>query len=110
MDLQDVVALTCALVDIDSTTGRECDLVDWLAARLRERGYDVVEQPVDGGRRNLFARLGTPDVVFSSHLDCVPPFFSSRREGGTLLGRGACDAKGAVAAQVAAAERLRQEG
>jgi len=110
MDLQDVVALTCALVDIDSTTGREGELADWLAARLRERGYEVLEQPVDGRRRNLFARLGPPDVVFSTHLDCVPPFFPSRRQGTTVFGRGACDAKSALASQVVAAERLRREG
>jgi acetylornithine deacetylase len=110
MDLQDVVALTRALVDIDSTTGRESELADWLAALLRQRGYDVVEQPVDGHRRNLFARLDPPDVVFSTHLDCVPPFFPSRRQGDTLFGRGACDAKSALASQVVAAERLRRDG
>ena len=48
--------------------------------------------------------------MFSTHFDCVPPFFPSRIEGGLLYGRGACDAKGILAAQVAAAERLRAEG
>jgi len=54
--------------------------------------------------------VGEPEVVFSTHFDCVPPFFPSRVEGGTLYGRGACDAKGILAAQVAAAERLRAKG
>ena len=49
-------------------------------------------------------------MVFSTHFDCVPPFFPSRVEDGRLYGRGACDAKGILAAQVAAAERLRQKG
>ena len=49
-------------------------------------------------------------MVFSTHFDCVPPFFPSRVEGGVLYGRGACDAKGILAAQVAAAERLRAAG
>jgi acetylornithine deacetylase len=110
MDLQNVEALTCALVDIDSTTGREGDLCDWLAALLREGGYNVFEQPVTERRRNLFAQVEAPAVVLSTHLDCVPPFFASRRAGSTILGRGACDAKGALAAQLVAAERLRREG
>jgi acetylornithine deacetylase len=49
-------------------------------------------------------------VVFSTHFDCVPPFFPSRTEGDTLFGRGSCDAKGTLAAQVIAAERLRAAG
>jgi acetylornithine deacetylase len=48
--------------------------------------------------------------VFSTHFDCVPPFFPSRIEEGKLFGRGSCDAKGILAAQVAAAERLRANG
>ena len=53
---------------------------------------------------------GTPAVTFSTHFDCVPPFFPSRIEGDRLYGRGACDAKGILAAQVAAADRLRRDG
>jgi acetylornithine deacetylase len=56
------------------------------------------------------AAVGEPALVFSTHFDCVPPFFPSRVEGGILHGRGACDAKGILAAQVAAAERLRAAG
>ncbi len=61
-------------------------------------------------RVNVIAAVGEPEVVFSTHFDCVPPFFPSRIENGTLFGRGACDAKGILAAQVAAAERLRAKG
>ena len=107
----DPVALTRSLVDIDSTTGREAEVASWLGGFLRERGYRVHEQPVSDGRVNLYAELGTsPTVVFSTHFDCVPPFFPSREERGLLFGRGACDAKGVLAAQVAAAERLRARG
>jgi acetylornithine deacetylase len=107
----DAVALTRSLVDIDSTTGRERDVAVWLGAFLRERGYAVAEQPVANGRVNLYARLGTnPKIVFSTHFDCVPPFFPSREERGLIFGRGSCDAKGILAAQVAAAERLRSSG
>lgn len=110
MDPVGVAALTRALVDIDSTTGRESAIGEWLAAWLRDRGYHVTQQPVGGPRGNLFATLDDPVVIFSTHLDCVPPFFPSREQDGILFGRGACDAKGALAAQVAAADWLRQTG
>jgi acetylornithine deacetylase len=110
VDPIDVVALTRTLVDCDSTTGREGDVTDIVAALLGGRGWDVVEQPLDGRRRNLLARVGASPVVLSTHLDCVPPFFPSRLEGAVLFGRGACDAKGIAAAQIAAAERLRADG
>lgn len=106
----DVVTLLRTIVDIDSTTGREAAVAGWLAAELRRRGWEVVEQPVEGDRVNLLATLDAPRVVFSTHLDCVPPFFASRIEGDRLYGRGACDAKGCIATQVTAAERLRQAG
>jgi acetylornithine deacetylase len=106
----DLVALTRALVDIDSTTGREDEAGRWLASYLRDLRFDVTEQPVIGARFNIMATCGTPLVVLSTHYDCVPPFFPSRVEGGRLYGRGACDAKGILAAQVAAADRLRRDG
>ena len=107
----DPVALARTLIDIDSTTGREGEVGAWLARFLRERGDRVVEQSVSDGRCNVFARAGDdPHVVLSTHFDCVPPFFASREERGLLFGRGSCDAKGILAAQVAAAERLRASG
>ena len=78
--------------------------------RLEHLGYDVERQPVADGRFNVFARLGPPAVVLSTHFDCVPPFFPSDVRDGALYGRGSCDAKGILAAQVAAAERLRAGG
>jgi acetylornithine deacetylase len=104
----DPIPLARTLIDIDSTTGREQEAGAWLARFLRDRGYHVVEQLLGDGRCNVFAHLGEPpQLVFSTHIDCVPPFFPSREQRGLLFGRGACDAKGILAAQVAAAERLR---
>jgi acetylornithine deacetylase len=77
---------------------------------LEQLGYSVVQQEVGDGRANVYATIDPPVVVFSTHYDCVPPFFASRVEDGKLYGRGACDAKGILAAQVAAAERLRANG
>jgi acetylornithine deacetylase len=103
--------LTGALVNIDSTTGREQEVGSWLASFLRDRGYRVSEQPVSDGRFNVFAQLdAAPRVVFSTHFDCVPPYVPFRREHGILFGRGSCDAKGILAAQVMAVERLRATG
>ena len=106
----DVVALTRALVDIDSTTGREGECGRFLADYLRGRGWVVSEQRVDNTRFNVVAATREPEIVFSTHFDCVPPYFPSRIAGDRLHGRGSCDAKGILAAQVAAAERLRRDG
>jgi acetylornithine deacetylase len=105
-----VVDFARELIDIDSTTGVEQEAGRWLAGRLRGLGYTVTEQPVANGRSNIVATLDDPDVVLSTHYDCVPPFFPSSIRDGRLYGRGACDAKGILASQVAAAERLRRDG
>lgn len=110
MDPVAQIQLTRALIDIDSTTGREAAAGAWIAATLRGLGYQVTEQPVAGDRFNVIATTGQPAVVLSTHFDCVPPFIPSREENGLLYGRGSCDAKGTLVAQIAAAERLRSSG
>jgi acetylornithine deacetylase len=116
VDPVDLVALTRSLVDIDSTTGREGEAGRWLADYLRGRGYSVTEQHVDRDRINVIAvaqgvgRNFSPGVVFSTHIDCVPPFFPSRVDGDRLYGRGSCDAKGIAASMIAAVDRLRRDG
>jgi acetylornithine deacetylase len=104
------VRLTRELIDIDSTTGREGEAGKWIARTLERLGWPVTRQPVSDGRFNVIARVGDPVVTFSTHFDCVPPFFPSREEAGRVYGRGACDAKGILVAQIAAAERLRAAG
>jgi acetylornithine deacetylase len=109
----DPIAFARGLIDIDSTTGRETDAGRWLARQLGELGFSVTEQRVDNERFNVLAAASpasAPTVTLSTHFDCVPPFFPSRIEGDRLYGRGSCDAKGILAAQVAAAERLRLKG
>jgi acetylornithine deacetylase len=106
------IRLTRELIDIDSTTGQEGEAGRFIAETLRGLGYLVEEQAVSDGRFNVIAApaASRPAVVFSTHFDCVPPFFPSREEQGRLHGRGSCDAKGTLVAQVAAAERLRASG
>lgn len=106
----DPVGFARTLIDIDSTTGQEAAAGVWLAGALRDLGYTVVEQPLERGCANVIATLDPPAVVLSTHFDCVPPFFPSRLEGRRLYGRGACDAKGIIAAQIAAVERMRMAG
>ena len=110
MDTVAALAFARALIDIDSTTGKEAAAGAWLASALRDLGYQVVEQPVEGDRINVLAAIDKPEIVLSTHFDCVPPFFQSSVRDGNLYGRGACDAKGILAAQVAAVGRLRAAG
>ena len=108
----DVVDLARSLIDIDSTTPHEASVSSWLTSWLRARDYRVEVQPVESDRVNLYVTVQErdPDVVLSTHLDCVPPFFPSRVDGDLLYGRGACDAKGIAAAQVGALDKLRDAG
>jgi acetylornithine deacetylase len=110
MDPVTLLAFARQLIDIDSTTGREGAAGEWLAGELQQLGYTVSRQPVDGARFNLLAIVDPPEVVLSTHYDCVPPHFASRVDESRLFGRGACDAKGILAAQLAASERLRARG
>ena len=110
MDSVNLVAFARKLIDIDSTTGIEGEVANVLAADLTALGYQVTMQPLTDGRANVIATIDDPVVVFSTHFDCVPKFFPSRIENDRLHGRGSSDAKGILAAQVVAAERLRAKG
>jgi acetylornithine deacetylase len=107
----DPVALAVALMEVESTSGREHDVVALSERLLVERGWRTRRIPVSEGRADLLASSGNaPAVTLSTHLDTVPPFIPPRLDGGRLYGRGACDAKGIAAAMVCAAERLRDGG
>jgi acetylornithine deacetylase len=109
----DPVRLTRQLVDIESTTGNESAAAEFLAAYLAKAGFAVERMRVERNRFNVFAYWPegpVPAVVFSTHIDCVPPFIPSSEDDSRIFGRGSCDAKGIIAAQVAAAMRLHEEG
>ena len=104
----DVVELTARMMEIDSTSGQEGQLVDWVESYLAGAEWRVQRIPVTPGRDDVFATcVDQPLVTLSTHLDTVPPFIPPRLEGDRLWGRGACDAKGIAAAMIVAAERLR---
>jgi acetylornithine deacetylase len=109
----DVVALTRQLVDIESITGNEALVGDVVHSELSRLGYDAQKRPAEGKRCNVYAvspQQPKPTIVFSTHMDTVPPFIPSSEDATRIYGRGSCDAKGIIAAQIAAAERLREQG
>jgi acetylornithine deacetylase len=120
----DPIQLTRQLVDIESTTYNEAPAGVFLHEYLSVQRYAVERTPVaqpdrsrtpgagTGERFNVYAALPgiTPDVVLSTHMDTVPPFFGCTEDDEFLYGRGTCDAKGIIAAQVAAADQLRDSG
>ena len=106
--------LTRALVDIESTTNHEKDVSDYLFAHLsalaaRSNGQ-VSRMSAEPNRDNLFASWGEPVVTLSTHMDTVPPYFASSEDEQFIFGRGACDAKGIIAAMITAGEKLLATG
>ena len=116
----DPIQFTRELVDIASTTYHEGAVGDYLSGFLLNRGWRVEKTPVPqppesatrGERWNVYAEVEaqTPDLVFSTHMDTVPPHIPFREDGEFMYGRGVCDAKGIIAAQCVAAEALRALG
>src|SRR2546422_8945980 len=106
----DLFELTRALVDIESITNNERQVGDYLFERLSALGTcykgHLERMEAARGRDNIFACWEEPVVTLSTHMDTVPPFFPSREDDEFIWGRGACDAKGIIAAMVGAAERL----
>jgi acetylornithine deacetylase len=108
----DAVTLTRQLIDIESISGNEAAVGNYLYGELCRLGYQTRKIAVEGDRFDVFATWPDhPDsaVVFSTHMDTVPPFIPSSEDEFKIYGRGSCDAKGIIAAQVAAAERLRRQ-
>src|ERR1043165_4287287 len=101
--------LTRKLIDIESISGNELPVASFLRDHLKAMGAEVEFEEAEPGRPNVFARWGKPDVVLSTHTDTVPPFIPSREDDEYIYGRGACDAKGIIAAQIEAAQLLRAE-
>jgi acetylornithine deacetylase len=106
--------LTRALVDIDSTTGQEKAVADYLTAYLAplaEKYSAQLDRLIAApGRDNILLPFGEPVVTLSTHMDTVPPYFASREDDTHIHGRGSCDAKGIIAAMIGAAEKLAAAG
>jgi len=106
----DVVKFTRQLVDIESLSGNEGRVGDFLHQELSRLGFQTEKMLVEGHRHNVWATwpdAPKPDIVFSTHMDTVPPHIPSSEDNSRVYGRGSCDAKGIIAVQSAAALRLR---
>ena len=108
----DPIKLTRRLIDIESISGNEGAVGAELYDELCRLGYAAHKMPVAHERFNVVATIDErkPDIVFSTHMDTVPPFIPSSEDHDNVYGRGSCDAKGIIAAQIAACQRLRKEG
>ncbi|MEX2538267.1 MAG: M20/M25/M40 family metallo-hydrolase [Actinomycetota bacterium] len=103
-----IIELTSALVAIP-THETEGEAQAYLAGVLSAAGFECELQDVEPNRPNLVARRGESGPFFCSHMDVHPPHahpdpFTCRRLGDVLVGRGVLDAKGQIAALVAALE------
>lgn len=107
-----IFRLTRELIDIPSITGAEGEVGLFLSRYLERLGYRTELQEVERGRANVIATIGanSPRLFFSTHMDTVPPHIASSEDERFIMGRGSCDAKGIIAAQIAASERLRASG
>lgn len=100
------------ILEIDSTSGKEGELFDFLAARLHT-GCNKVER--FDVQQNLLFSWGIPKVIFCTHLDTVPPYIAPSivddADGfKTFYGRGTCDAKGQIFAMWEACKELERRG
>lgn len=103
--------LTTSLMNVPSVSGDEEAVGFFLRDHLQSLGWTVELQAVSENQNNVIAYLNErPRVFLSTHIDTVPPFIEVSEDDEKIYGRGACDAKGIIAAQITAAERLRQEG
>lgn len=119
MDPDRIVEVLSTLVAFDTTSrNSNLDLIDWVEAYLRPRGFALVRVPdATGAKANLIATIGPPDIpgyILSGHTDVVPvdgqtwtsdPFVL-RRDGDRLYGRGACDMKGFLAVCLGLADEM----
>ncbi len=109
-----VFELARRLIDIESITGNEKQVGDFLYERLAalasEYGGVAERMPVAENRFNVLAHWGDPVVTLSTHMDTVPPYFASREDEDWIWGRGACDVKGLMAAMIVAAGQMLAEG
>lgn len=106
----DIFQFTRELMETESISWNEGAAGRWLRDYLSDAGFEVTTQTVSDDRVNVYARIGEPLVTLSSHMDTVPPFIGFTEDEQNIYGRGACDAKGVIAAQVFAAQRLKDEG
>jgi len=109
--MSDLFTLTKSLMSIHSVSGEEEPIGFYLRDHLESLDWSVELQKVSENQNNVIATLNdTPRVWLSTHMDTVPPFIPPTEDADKIYGRGSCDAKGIIAAQIKAAESLREDG
>ena len=96
------------ILEIDSTSGRERALAEWLLAHVEAPRAESFE--VGDGTLNLLFSWGRPGLVFCTHMDTVPPYIAPSFDGASVHGRGSCDAKGQIYAMYRACKLLEAGG
>lgn len=97
------------IVAIDSTTGKEGKLADYLVKNFAPTGAKIELQKVTKNQKNLFFKWGEPKIIFCTHLDTVPPYITPHKKNGRIYGRGAIDAKGQITVMYETCRKLYQE-
>lgn len=112
MNVERMFELACRLIEIDSVTGNEGPIIDFLETELKRRGLTTERFDVAPNRQNLFASYdgGKPIVLFNTHVDTVPPQYGPRETEDRIFGRGACDTHGILAAMLEAMDDLHRSG
>lgn len=110
-----VVFLLKELMQIPSCSNEEQAIGIYLEQHLANLGYTVERIPIspNSSRCNVYAYLGSSRqtrICLTAHMDTVPPHIPLRETSDIIYGRGSCDDKGPLAAQVTALEELRAEG
>lgn len=122
MNNTEALALLKEIVRMETILGKEKQVADKLASLFKV--FDIPSEQVvySEGRHQLIVTLKgqQPGLVlgFSGHMDVVPvgevPWvyepFAAVEEEGLLHGRGTCDMKAGLIAQVVALIRLKEEG
>ena len=96
------------LLSFDSTSGKEREVASWLLENLDAPSKQAME--VGDGTLNLLFSWGTPQVVFCTHMDTVPPYIPPVLDKEIIKGRGSCDAKGQIFAMYTACKELEASG
>jgi acetylornithine deacetylase len=96
------------ILSIDSTTGKEKDLAEYLVANAKPDEAEVDVHELENGQKNIFFKWGQPKIIFCTHLDTVPPYIPPRQDGKIIYGRGSCDAKGQIAVMYEVCKNLHQ--
>lgn len=118
MDNQLDLDLFRDILSIDSTSGKERWLAEYLCTRLLEADAGAPGLPactvrsfeVGDGTLNLLFSWGEPQVYFCTHLDTVPPYIPPVFLPDRVLGRGSCDAKGQLFSMFTACRALEKKG